>query len=153
MRLVAMVFAATLLVASTTSAQVPDEFVLYQNEPDPFCPSDSLAGTAIRLQLPRAAYIQLEVWSPDTTSVVRTLIEASLPAGFHELIWDGRDVLGEFVDNGVYPYTMTASDSPGGEVLSEQTLLATVECDSPVASTTWGWLKAWYRRVRGPTSN
>lgn len=152
MRLVAMVFAGMVLVVSTATAQIPDQFVLYQNEPDPFCPSDSLAGTAIRLELPQAAYLQLEVWSPDTTLVVRTLIEESLPAGFHELIWDGRDLLGEFVDNGVYPYTMTASDSPGGEVLSEQTLLATVQCDTPVANTTWGWLKAWYRRMRGPAS-
>jgi len=144
-----MILATALLLACSASAQVPDQFVLYQNEPDPFCLDDSPSGTAIRFELPQAAHIQLEIWSPDTTSVVRTLIEEYLPAGIHELIWDGRDTLGEIVGDAAYPYTMTASDSPGGDVLFEETLVATVNCDAPVDESTWGCIKAWYRGKDG----
>ena len=153
MRLTATLLATILLLACSASAQPPGQFALYQNEPDPFCLEVFPSGTTIRFELPQDAHVQLEVWSPDTTSVVRSLIDGYLITGYHELIWDGRDTLGQVVEDGAYPYTMTAAEAPGGPVLFEQTLVATVSCGSPVDEITWGCIKAVYRGTDRPTPN
>ncbi len=153
MRLTAAVLATILLLACSALAQPPGEFVLHQNEPDPFCLEVFPNGTAIRFELPQNAHVRLEVSSPDTTSVVRTLIDGNLITGYHEVIWDGRDTLGEVVEDGAYPYTMTAAEAPGGPVLYEETLVATVSCGSPVDEITWGCIKAVYRRTDRPAHN
>ena len=87
------------------------------------------------------------------TAVVRSLVAGYLPAGLHMVRWDGRDESGELLASGGYPYTMTAAESQGAPITFEDTLVATILCDTAVEAITWGRVKALYHRGDGPASN
>ena len=133
-------------VLGTSIAQPPDHFELLQNDPDPFCPAGDVGATDIRLALPVASAIQLEVWSPDTSAVVRTLIHAFLPAGYHSITWDGTDGGGSDLASGAYPYSMTANDPDSGDSLFYDMLTATIDCEVATRPGTWGGIKAEFRK-------
>ena len=85
-------------------ATLPDRFVLAQNHPNPFNPS-----TTITFSLPG------EIPGRTTLRIfnilgqrVRTLLDASLQAGEHAVLWDGRDDAGQPVSSGIYFYTLRA---------------------------------------------
>jgi len=61
------------------------------------------------------------------------------------LIWDGRDSLDVLLPDGDYPYVMVASEPIPREILFADTLIATIDCDSPVEHRSWGILKEEYR--------
>jgi len=134
-------------ISTAVLAQFPmqQSFVLHQNDPNPFCPQVDTA-TCIVFEMSRAAYVTLEVWTPDTTAVLRSLIKEYLAAGVHMVSWDGRDSSGEFVADGVYPYVTTVADSLGGAIIFSDTLVATVECGTAREGSTWGRLKSLYDR-------
>lgn len=71
-------------------------FALGPNRPNPFNPS-----TAIRFELPEAGSVTLRIFAA-SGSLVRTLVEATLEAGVHEIRWDGRDDAGRAAASGVY---------------------------------------------------
>lgn len=122
------VLVAAAFVCGTGWAAIPEDFRLYQNEPDPFC-SDNGGYTNIRFDLPRAVYVRVEVWSPDTSKIVRTLTDGILPAGVHQLVWDSRNNGGKKVGNGAYPYRMVVTEPDGGPEIYSQILVATLHCD------------------------
>ena len=97
-------FAAPAMLASgMVPGQPPTEFQLGQNAPNPFCADPQVAGssaTEIQFALPLRTEIRLTVWSPDTTTVVRTLVYGVLSAGYHSVWWDGRDTGGQLVADG-----------------------------------------------------
>jgi hypothetical protein len=109
---------------------------LRQNDPNPFC--DSTGVTLIRFTLPEAAPVRLEILSPDSSQVVRTLADVNLPAGTHTAQWDGRDEAGLWLAEGVYPYRLIV---PGCERWRQ----ATIRCGTPARELTWGALKALLR--------
>ena len=152
-RLATVVVAAVLLWTIPAVCQVPDEFVVHQNNPNPFCPHDSPGGTTILFEMPQAAYITLEVLTPDTLGVERSLIAEYLPAGLHAVTWDGRDNEGDIVGDGVYPYLFVAADSPGGAPLFQDMLFATASCPTPTDGLSWGILKRRFCVMVGPTAN
>lgn len=69
---------------------------LDQNRPNPFNPV-----TSIGFELPKAGRATLRVFSIQGV-LVRTLIDATLPAGRHHASWDGRDMQGRAVGSGLY---------------------------------------------------
>ena len=142
MRFVLLLLSFCLILPISVTAQVqpPAEFALYQNEPNPFCPT--LEWTSIRMDVATEILVSLQIWSPDTTTVIRTLLLGVLPVGRHSVAWDGRDTEGSLVPSGQYPYIMTAGNLP--EVTFADTLVAAAGCDTPTESWTWGWLKARY---------
>ena len=81
---------------------VPLANALGQNYPNPFNP-----GTTIRFDLAESASVTLRVYD-SLGQVVRTLAEASLPAGSYSRTWDGRDARGLRVGSGVYYYELRA---------------------------------------------
>jgi hypothetical protein len=83
-------------------ASLPKEHALHQNSPNPFNPV-----TTIRLDLPRAADVRLDVFTVDGR-LVRTLVRAPLAAGRRSVTWDGRDDDGRAVGSGVYLYRVKA---------------------------------------------
>jgi hypothetical protein len=130
------------LLAGPVHAQPPTRFVLQQNSPDPFCPETTPGGsTTIQFAMPQSAEVDLVIRSQDGTTVVRTLVHALLQAGYHSVVWDGRDDSAVIVPGGSYPYTMTAREPGGGPVLFEMTLVATVSCPVPHKKTSWGSVK------------
>ena len=73
---------------------------LFQNRPNPFTPA-----TRIGFELAQAGRVELGIHSVDGR-LIRVLVDEERPAGFHEVIWDGRDNEGKKVAGGVYFYTL-----------------------------------------------
>jgi hypothetical protein len=83
---------------------VPDRYALEQNYPNPFNPV-----TAVPYQIPRPGRVTVRVI--DTRGrTVRTLEDGFRAAGFHEVLWDGRDERGNPAATGVYSVRMEAGD-------------------------------------------
>ena len=80
-----------------TSAQdnVPTQFILGQNVPNPFNPS-----TTIHYTLPQDAIIRIDIYNA-AGQLVATLADGFSHSGGHSVIWDARDV-----SAGVYFYSL-----------------------------------------------
>ena len=83
---------------------MPTEYALGQNVPNPFNPS-----TTIDYRLPEAGDVQLVIYNL-LGQEVRTLVQESMDAGFHSVIWDGKDEFGKQVASGIYIYRMSVGD-------------------------------------------
>jgi hypothetical protein len=70
--------------------------ILWQNTPNPFNPS-----TTIAFDLPAAGPLRLSVFDV-AGRLVRTLVDDSMPQGSHKTVWDGRDSSGREVGSGSY---------------------------------------------------
>lgn len=82
---------------AVATASAPPGFALLPCSPNPFNPA-----TTVRFDLPETATIDLVVYDV-AGRVVRTLIAAgNLPAGRHEVVWNGRDEAGRDEASGVY---------------------------------------------------
>lgn len=81
---------------------LPHGYALYQNHPNPFNPS-----TAITFDIPKAASVELKIYNVLGQEICR-LVDAFLPAGRHQVTWDGRDRDGSVMASGIYFYTITA---------------------------------------------
>jgi hypothetical protein len=82
---------------------VPVKFHLYHNYPNPFNPE-----TAIRYSLPAKGPVKLVIFN-SLGQRVRVLVQKEQKAGYHEVIWDGRDDRGAAVSSGVYIYRLQAA--------------------------------------------
>jgi hypothetical protein len=74
-----------------------------QNQPNPFNPR-----TSIRFSLAADGPVKLLIFDVNGRRV-RTLVEESLKAGLHEMVWDGTDDDGRTVTSGVY-WSQLATD-------------------------------------------
>lgn len=79
---------------------LPSEFALRQNYPNPFNPS-----TTIEFSLSTRADATLEVFNILGQNI-RVLLEESLPAGPHNVLWDGRFSDGRPAPSGIYFYRL-----------------------------------------------
>lgn len=77
-------------------ANLPDQFKLSQNYPNPFNPE-----TRISFQLPESGHVKLQIFNV-LGKEIRTLVNEKREAGYHHLIWDGANGVGEQVPSGVY---------------------------------------------------
>ncbi len=100
---------AALIPVGDQSPSIPVAFELNQNYPNPFNPS-----TTITFSLPSQSG---GGYSPTTLRiynvlgrVVRTLLDESLVAGTHDVVWDGRDDQGNQVASGIYFYRLRSGD-------------------------------------------
>lgn len=96
------------LVVDTTAtgvkpSDVPAEFRLLQNVPNPFN-----ITTTMTLELPRASKVEVNIYNV-TGAHVRTLVNGFEPAGSKRITWDGRNARGEPVATGVYFVGMRTS--------------------------------------------
>ena len=83
-------------------AETPTEFSLHQNYPNPFNPA-----TTLRFDLPEAAAVRLVVYDIQGREVAR-LLDGRWEAGYHQVVWDGRDRRGREVPSGIYIARITA---------------------------------------------
>ena len=83
--------------------QVPVDYELGQNFPNPFNPA-----TAIRFGLPVASAVTLKIFNVLGEEITVLLDNEQKPAGYHVQIWNGRDKRGRAVPSGVYFYRITA---------------------------------------------
>ncbi len=83
---------------------LPARFALHPNRPNPFNPT-----TTITYDLPRTSAVRLAIYDVSGREV-RTLLDATQPAGSHLAVWDGRNARGEPAASGVYFYRLRAGD-------------------------------------------
>ncbi len=84
---------------------LPVEVHLAQNYPNPFNPT-----TAIAFELSRSSDVSLVVFNALGRKVT-TLLDGTLPAGPHEVVWDGVDHSGNPVATGVYFYRLSSEST------------------------------------------
>ena len=85
-----------------SQSQLPEEFALYTPYPNPFNPT-----TQIRVDVAESGRVQLAVYDINGR-LVRTLVDATLDRGHHEMEWDARDRNGHMISTGVYFIQFTA---------------------------------------------
>jgi len=83
---------------------LPTKISLYQNYPNPFNPS-----TIISYQLPEEADVKLEIYNT-LGQKVSTLVNTNVEAGYHQVVWDGKDQLNREVSSGIYLYLIQAGN-------------------------------------------
>jgi hypothetical protein len=83
----------------TVSSEIPTEFKLYENFPNPFNPS-----TSIQYDIPENSFVKLVVYDI-TGKEVTTLVNETMAAGKYEAVWNGK----EFA-SGIYFCRITAGD-------------------------------------------
>jgi hypothetical protein len=77
---------------------------LLQNMPNPF-----RGSTVIRFVLPGEDHVSIRVFDAAGRRV-RSLLDAAMPAGPHDVTWNGRDETGRPVASGIYFYRMEDSE-------------------------------------------
>jgi len=93
---------STLVGVEEVNTMVPSQYALEQNFPNPFNPT-----TTIRFALPAMGTARLTVYDI-LGRQVRTLLNGEVGAGFHSVVWDGRNDLGRQVATGMYIYRIEA---------------------------------------------
>lgn len=84
--------------------RLPDEFSLEQNVPNPFNPD-----TRIEFSLPAKAAVTINIYDILGRKVL-TLLDETIPAGRHTVVWHGLDDAGSSVPSGVYLYSLKAGE-------------------------------------------
>ncbi|MBU0740961.1 T9SS type A sorting domain-containing protein [bacterium] len=93
------------LTAVEGGPSVPKATVLASIYPNPFNPR-----TTIAYELARESAVTLGIYDVQG-SLVRTLVRTSLPAGFHEAVWDGTDDRGQRAASDVYLVRLRTDDA------------------------------------------
>ena len=83
---------------------LPTDYALSQNAPNPFNPS-----TSISYQLPVAGRVKLAVYNV-LGQEIQTLLDADVEAGRYDVMWDGRDNGGRSLASGIYLYRIQAGN-------------------------------------------
>jgi hypothetical protein len=107
-----------------------------QNEPNPFC-----NATRMQWAAPVAAHVRLDILSPDGATLLRTLHDQNVLAGFWTLVM-GRARCDRHPARGRnHPYRLRATNAAGA-LLFERTRTATVSCaEVGVEPRTWSGVR------------
>ena len=85
-------------------SQIPVQIELLSNYPNPFNPE-----TTIRFGLPAAQDVRVTVYDL-LGKDVKELVHGTMPAGMHQVSWNGTDNNGHQVASGLYFYALEARD-------------------------------------------
>lgn len=91
-------------VPTETADLNPMEFELFPNYPNPFNPT-----TTIKYQLPNTSFVTIKVYNIMGEEIV-TLINDEVETGFHQVVWDARNVANLDLSSGIYIYHIQAGD-------------------------------------------
>ena len=94
----------SLQLMGVSSTNIPEQFILYPNYPNPFNPI-----TTIRYDLPDDAHVTLTIHDLMGREVI-TLVDGPTPAGSKFTQWNARDEQGKAVSAGVYLYKIQAGN-------------------------------------------
>jgi len=98
--------------ASTAVGGTPRMATALSCRPNPFNPR-----TTLRFELPAAGPARLAIHDA-RGRLVRTLLNADLPAGSHEAVWDGRDETGRAMASGMYVARLRSGAHSGAVTLT-----------------------------------
>jgi hypothetical protein len=97
-------YVAAFVTGVSQNSNIPQEFTLDQNFPNPFNPT-----TQIRFTNPQAGQVKLSVFDL-LGRETKVLYQGTLNAGEHTLTWHGRNTSGEAMPSGVYFCRLTQGD-------------------------------------------
>ncbi len=97
-------FSEDVLATAKDVGFLPETISLGQNFPNPFNPT-----TIIPFHLKEKGIIFLTIYDI-RGRVVKPLVNGIRDKGYHQIKWDGKNVLGEKVSSGVYLYTLKVGD-------------------------------------------
>ncbi|MFC1540220.1 S8 family serine peptidase [Gemmatimonadota bacterium] len=100
--------------AEATIVQLPNELTLEQNYPNPFNPD-----TQIKFGIPTSSHVRLRIMNI-RGQTLRTLVDDEKSAGWHTVMWDGRNEGGDQVASGIYLYLIEVE---GKNILMRMTLI------------------------------
>jgi len=86
---------------------IPKEFALYQNFPNPFNPI-----TVIEYDIPKDSHVHLAVYDM-LGREVKTLTDSYQELGYKSIQWDGTDENGISLGSGMYLYRLTTQNFTG----------------------------------------
>ena len=86
-------------------ANVPTEYGLSANYPNPFNPE-----TTISFQLPEVADVMLHIYNVQGQKIA-TLVNERKDAGSYQVVWNGTNDVGQAVAGGMYIYKIIASNA------------------------------------------
>ena len=92
------------VVEQVADDALPQRFAIHQNHPNPFN-----SATVIPFELPHDAVVELTIYDVLGRSL-RRLVSRPLAAGYHQVVWDGRDGRGRAVSSGLYFYRFAADE-------------------------------------------
>ncbi|GAB5518608.1 MAG: hypothetical protein RhofKO_08590 [Rhodothermales bacterium] len=93
-------------------AEVPGQFALDANYPNPFNPT-----TMISYQLPEATQVRLEIYNV-MGQLVRVLVDTEQKAGTYRVEWNALSDTGVPVSSGTYLYRLTAGDYAADRIMT-----------------------------------
>ena len=93
-----------LQLAPTALSEIPSNYQLYQNFPNPFNPK-----TTIAYDVPQEGKVRLQIFDV-RGQLVRTLESGDKIAGRYESVWDGRNQMGAPAVSGLYFCKLTCGD-------------------------------------------
>ena len=85
-------------IADQQDKLIPEVFTLKQSYPNPF-----VAQTTVEFSMPEQKFVELEVYNV-LGQRVRTLLAEEKEVGFHRVVWDGTNDVGDPVASGIYMY-------------------------------------------------
>ncbi|MDW7681546.1 MAG: T9SS type A sorting domain-containing protein, partial [bacterium] len=91
---------ATVVISAGDIFEVPKEYALLDNYPNPFNPQ-----TTINFHLPKTEHVSIKIYNLLGQEVI-TLVDEIKTAGAYQLHWDGRNAYGQIVPSGSYIYQM-----------------------------------------------
>ena len=95
---------AKLNVVDDLNLQIPSEFALHDNYPNPFNPT-----TVIRFDIPTETKVRLVVYNM-LGQKVKTLEQSTLSPGYHSIVWNGTNDQGLRVSAGMYFYQVQTNE-------------------------------------------
>ena len=87
----------------TQKSNLPQNFSLFQNYPNPFNPITTISFITIEPQK-----INLSIYGINGV-LIKELIDDYIPAGAHNIVWNGLGQNGTMVPSGLYIYKMSSS--------------------------------------------
>lgn len=105
-------FTMTPTGVQSMSGEIPSDYALYPNYPNPFNPT-----TTISFALPEAAHALVQIFDVNGREVKR-LVDQMCNAGVHSVVWNGTDEAQQKVSSGIYLCRFSA-----GEVVFNRKLI------------------------------
>jgi len=94
----------SLQLMGVSSSNIPEQFILYPNYPNPFNPV-----TTIRYYLSKESFVDITIYDM-LGNVVNNLVNANQSSGYKTVEWNATNKQGEPVSAGVYLYKIQAGD-------------------------------------------
>ncbi len=97
-------FSGSMVEVEESDKEITSLYALEKNYPNPFNPK-----TTISFSIPKSSKVEISIYNV-TGQKIKTLVNANLQKGYHEVIWNGKDEQNNPVPSGIYFYKMESDN-------------------------------------------